>query len=205
MNAENIISLPASVTTLLPHRRVKMTPTGVAYAGVADNDVALGTLQPNDLDRSVAAILRTYTGIHYATLGNTTAVVAGDSLEAASDGRLVKRVSGAVIAVAISGCSTENAYFQAVYVDPGSSGGDFPVVAAGIHTWAGGAATTDSIAVVGLLSTDIVIATIAARASTESLVLVANDGGNDQIDLTLSANGTNGTTKIHYVVLRPAA
>lgn len=77
------------------------------------------------------------------------------------------------------------------------------VVACGIHTWAGGAATTDSISVTGLLATDVVICTLAARASTETLVMAANDAGNDQIDLTLSANGTNGTTKVHYAVLRP--
>jgi hypothetical protein len=182
-----------------------MTPTGVAYAGTADSDKCLGTLQPNDLDKTVAAVLRTYAGIHYATLGDSTAVVAGDDLEAGTNGRVVKRVSGAKIGVAIGGCSTENAYFQVVYTDPDSSGGAYPIVAAGIYTWNGGAATTASISVAGLLVTDVVIATLAARASTETLVLVANDGGNDQIDLTLSANGTNGTTKIHYVVLRPAA
>jgi hypothetical protein len=75
-------------------------------------------------------------------------------------------------------------------------------VAAGIHAWAGGAATTDSIAVAGLLATDIVLCTLVARAATETLVLAVNDAGNDQIDLTLSANGTDGTTKVCYQVLR---
>lgn len=76
------------------------------------------------------------------------------------------------------------------------------VFAAGIHAWAGGAAATDSIAVAGLEPTDIVQATLVARAAAETLVLAANDAGNDQIDLTLSANGTNGTTKVAYSVLR---
>lgn len=76
------------------------------------------------------------------------------------------------------------------------------VIAAGIYTWAGGAATTASIAVTGLEATDIVQATLVARASTETLVLAANDAVNDQIDLTLSANGTDGTTKVAYSVLR---
>jgi len=79
---------------------------------------------------------------------------------------------------------------------------EFEIFAAGIHPWAGGAATTDSIAVVGLLATDIVITTLIARASTETLILSVNDAANDQIDLTLSANGTNTTTKIAYQVLR---
>lgn len=77
------------------------------------------------------------------------------------------------------------------------------VFATGTHSWAGGAATTDSIAVTGLLSTDLVLCTLTARASTETLVLAVNDHANDQIDLTLSANGTNTTTKIAYVVIRP--
>lgn len=75
-------------------------------------------------------------------------------------------------------------------------------VAAGIHDWAGGAATTDSIPVAGLLATDVVVCSLAARASTETLVLAVNDAANDQIDLTLSANGTNTTTKVAYVVMR---
>jgi len=79
------------------------------------------------------------------------------------------------------------------------------VVASGIHDWAGGTAATDSIAVVGLLATDIVVATLVARAATETLVMAANDAGNDQIDLTLSANGTDSTTKVAYTVLRAIA
>jgi hypothetical protein len=79
------------------------------------------------------------------------------------------------------------------------------VIAAGIHEWAGGAAATDSIAVVGLLETDVVQATLVARAGAEVLELAANDAGNDQIDLTLSANGTDGTTKVAWSVLRAIA
>lgn len=76
------------------------------------------------------------------------------------------------------------------------------VIAAGIHPWAGGAAVTDSIAVVGLEATDIVLATLVARAAAETLVMAVNDAANDQIDLTLSANGTDTTTKVSYSVLR---
>lgn len=78
------------------------------------------------------------------------------------------------------------------------------IYAAGIHTWAGGAATTDSIAVTGLLATDIVLATLVLANSTQQLVKAVNDADNDQIDLTLSANGQNDTCKISYLVLRPA-
>lgn len=77
------------------------------------------------------------------------------------------------------------------------------IFAAGIHTWAGGAATTDSISVVGLLATDIVLVTLVLANSTQYLVKAVNDAGNDQIDLTLSANGADGTCKLSYLVLRP--
>lgn len=77
------------------------------------------------------------------------------------------------------------------------------IYAAGIHTWAGGAATTDSISVSGLLATDIVLVTLVLANSTQYLVKAENDAGNDQIDLTLSANGANGTCKLSYLVLRP--
>lgn len=82
---------------------------------------------------------------------------------------------------------------------------DFEIFATGIHTWAGGVATTDSIAVVGLISTDIVLTTLVARNATETLILSVNDHTNDQIDLTLSANGANGVTKVSYIVLRANA
>lgn len=81
---------------------------------------------------------------------------------------------------------------------------DRTVLQAGIHTWAGGAATTDSITVTGILATDVIVATLVARNATETLVLAAHDVANGQIDLTLSANGADGTTLISYVVFRDA-
>jgi len=77
------------------------------------------------------------------------------------------------------------------------------VIAGGTHVWAGGSATADSITVTGLAATDVVQATLVARASTETLVMAAKDVANGQIDLTLSANGTDGETLVDYLVLRP--
>lgn len=74
------------------------------------------------------------------------------------------------------------------------------VYAAGIHTWAGGAATTDSITVASLLVTDVVTVTMHTQGASEVLVKAAAAAG--QINLTLSANGTDGTTKLNYVVHR---
>jgi hypothetical protein len=80
---------------------------------------------------------------------------------------------------------------------------NYTVVQAGVHAWAGGAATTDSISVPGIKAGDIIECTLVDRASTETLVLAKHDVANGQIDLTLSANGTNATTKIAYKVSRP--
>lgn len=81
--------------------------------------------------------------------------------------------------------------------------GNYTVVQAGVHAWAGGTATTDSISVPGIKATDVIKAVLVDRASTETLVLAKHDVANGQIDLTLSANGTNVTTKIAYEVTRP--
>ena len=198
MNQSIIFSLPAAAADITPFARVKMTSTGVALAGAAD--VAIGTFLPADpgMDRE-AAIQPFGIGLHFAIIGNGTDVAVGDELQPAAGGKLVKKTTGPTVAVACEACTDENDVIRVRYVEQTNA---MRVIAAGVHTWAGGAATTDSIAVVGLETTDVVICTLAARASTETLVLVANDGGNDQIDLTLSANGTNGTTKVSYLVLR---
>jgi hypothetical protein len=81
-------------------------------------------------------------------------------------------------------------------------GASHKVVAAGIHDWAGGAAATDTIDVAGILETDIVLCTLAAQSASETLELAAADEADEQIDLTLSANGADGTTKVSYAVLR---
>ncbi len=78
----------------------------------------------------------------------------------------------------------------------------FEVIAAGVHTWATGASVNGSISIPGLLESDIVIASLTQRTSNEQLIVAINDFASDQIDLVLSHNGTNGTTKIAYQVLR---
>lgn len=82
--------------------------------------------------------------------------------------------------------------------------GGATVFASGIHAWAGGAATTDSIAVTGLEATDIVLVSLSAIGGSETSVAGVNDAGNDQVDLTLDANGTDDDTQVSYLVLRPA-
>jgi hypothetical protein len=75
------------------------------------------------------------------------------------------------------------------------------VCAAGIHTWAGGADTTDSIAIEGLLATDVILVT----SGTGPAVVSAVKGSGETIDVTLATAGTDGTTKLNYGVLRANA
>lgn len=81
------------------------------------------------------------------------------------------------------------------------------VVAGGVHDWAGGAATADSIDLsgTGLVAGDVVVASLAAAAGTEQLQTAVVDAGTDQVDLVLTENGTDTTTKVAYAVYRAAA
>lgn len=199
MNVNPVFSVPASATDLKPFRRVKITSSGAAYAGA--DDAAVGTLLPGDPGNADHAAVQDLTlGLHFATIGNGTDVAVGDLLQPAADGKLVKQTTGKAVAVALEACTDADDQIRVKYL--GRENFDGRVFATGIHEWAGGTATTDSIAVTGLLATDIVLCTLTARAATETLVLAVNDAANDQIDLTLSANGTNATTKVNYVVLR---
>lgn len=197
-NTSPVFSVAASATDLVPFRRVKMTSTGAAYAGAAE--VAVGTLLPGDPgDETQSAVQGLEFGVHFATMGDGTNIAIGDEIEASANGKVIKLGSGPAIGVALEAGTDEDDVIRVRYY---SAKGSFKVIAAGIHSWAGGTATTDSIAVTGLLATDIVLCTLIARAATETLALAANDAGNDQIDLTLSANGTDTTTKVAYAVLR---
>lgn len=196
-NTSPVFSAPASATDLAPFRRVKLTALGAAYAGVGET--AVGTLLPGDPGGDLtAAIQGLEFGLHFAVMGNATDIVAGDEIEAFADGKVVKRTTGAAIGVALDGGSDADDVIRVRYYPVNG----FKVVAAGVHTWAGGATTNDSIAVPGLLVTDIVIGTLVLRSGAQQLSLAANDAGNDQIDLTLSAAGVNGGEKIAWAVLR---
>lgn len=74
------------------------------------------------------------------------------------------------------------------------------IVGAGIHTWNDGAATAGDIPITGLLSTDIVHVTLHSQAAAELVTKAVAAAG--QINVTLSANGTDTTTKLNYSALR---
>lgn len=74
---------------------------------------------------------------------------------------------------------------------------------AGVYSWPD-TATSNSISIVGLLSTDVVFAQVSVNDTTQYVVKAFNDHANDQIDVTLSDAGTTNV-KISYQVLRPIA
>ena len=199
-NTSPISSYPAAAVDTPTFIRVKLGSTGGAAAGIRDQAVGTTVSGYNDPggDTSLAVQDLNY-GLHFATIGNGTDVAIGDELEALADGKLGKRVAAPAVAIALEACTESGDQIRVKYLPNGNS---FRIIAAGIHTWAGGVATTDSITVVGLEATDIVIASLVLRSATQTLVTSVNDAGNDQIDLTLSANGANGGEKIAYAVLR---
>lgn len=190
---------------LTEHKLVKKTSTGVAMADTGENFIGtvLRPCDASEVGERIASVHLKGMGSHYVQLGDGTDVAVGDELEVYTDGTVIKQASGVPVGIALEAATLVGQQFRAYLYPAPQLQNTATVVAAGIHSWAGGAATTDSISVVGLAATDVVIATLTARASTETLVLVANDHANDQIDLTLSANGTDTTTKVNYLVLRP--
>ena len=199
MNISNVISLPADHTDLKPYRRMKATATGADYAEAGE--AAIGTLLPGDPGCDTqCAIQDLYCGTHFATIGNGTDIAVGDELESAAAGKLVKRTSGAAEAIALEACTDADDQIRVKYL---AGTRNITVVATGVHVWAGGSDATDSISVVGLLATDVVLVTLTKKSGTQYLLSAVNNAAADTIDVVLSAAGANGTEELSYAVLRP--
>jgi hypothetical protein len=187
---------------ILAYRRVKINSSGQAV--YADAEAGIGIAQGNYVTGELVAVkLNNAEGTQVAVLVDASAST-GDTVYAAADGKVSTTANAYPVGTLCEAATVANSELEISLLNGSQvrNSETHKVVAAGIHDWAGGAATTDSISVVGLLATDIVSVTLVARAATETLVLAANDAANDQIDLTLSANGTNTTTKLAYSVMR---
>lgn len=100
MNQHSIFSLPwADPATAVEFRRVKAVAGGVALAGAADKSI--GTSLDGDLNVEQANIQGKAIGIHYATVGNDTALATGNEIEGAADGKVVKKTTGTAIGVVV--------------------------------------------------------------------------------------------------------
>lgn len=112
MNTENVISLEAAIDEVLPFKNLTMTSDGVNYAGAGDR--IIGTSLPNDLNRNQASV-QVFGHYADAELGNDTAVVRGDELEQAADGRLVKKTTGNACAVACEPATATGDGFHVIF------------------------------------------------------------------------------------------
>lgn len=110
MNTNTVLSFPVSADLSgKEHELVKLTSTGLAIASDLDDRV-IGTLLRGNNSRqdggsavgmAADVFLSTGNGEHFVKIGNATAIALGDELEQdATDGRVVKRVSGECIGVA---------------------------------------------------------------------------------------------------------
>jgi hypothetical protein len=117
MNVENVISLEA-VAELLPFRAVKVTSTGIDYAGASD--ICIGLTLPGDLNRGYPSV-QLFGKFVEAVLGNGTDVVRGDALEQAADGKLVKHSTGKIVGVAWTGATESGDRFEAIVLPTSSA------------------------------------------------------------------------------------
>jgi hypothetical protein len=101
MNANNVIS-ENSDTDLIAHRLVKFSPTGVGYSVAADAaKTCAGSVLNDTLSGTPAAVaLKKSFGLHFVTVIDATAIVAGDELDLAAAGQVVKHAAGTIIGVA---------------------------------------------------------------------------------------------------------
>lgn len=193
----------ATAVALTAFARVKIDSNGLMSASGADSD-GIGIVQ-EDVAASGYGTVKLFNAPGTFFVRASAAITRGAKLFPAASGKFddaAAATGSRSRLVALEAATADNDVIEAAPLL--GSFGAYQIVAAGIHEWAGGAATTDSISVSGLEATDIVLATLTARGAAETLEMAANDAANDQIDLTLSANGTNTTTKINYVVLRAA-
>src|SRR4051812_31021562 len=98
MNSQNVISENADAD-ISAHILVKFSATGVAIAGTTD--AVCGTNLNDVLSGKAASVaLRKAFGLHYVTVGSNTAIAAGDELDQAANGKVVKAAGGTKIGIA---------------------------------------------------------------------------------------------------------
>ena len=117
MNVENVISMFADAE-LLPFRAVKVTSTGIDYAGASD--ICIGVTLPGDLNRDYPSV-QLFGKYVEAVLGNGTDIVRGDALQQAADGKLVKHTSGKIVGVAWTGATESGDRFEAILLPTSSA------------------------------------------------------------------------------------
>jgi len=200
MNTSNVISLPvAADLSAYEHELVKLTSTGVDLcASITDRPI--GTLlRGNAKKESGSAVgmacdvfLSAGNGLHFVKCGNATAITMGDELEQdATDGRVVKRVAGTVIGVAVDSvpASSDGGVFRAILF----AGANNASLGTGVDVTQITSATTGVTAsgLSGVITT--VTQNIAAAGEVSFTVTNTRVGARDVPVVAIASGGTGGT------------
>ncbi|MBR4598103.1 MAG: hypothetical protein IKO42_06895 [Opitutales bacterium] len=125
----------------------------------------------------------------------------GDILYTANGGKVSASIAPGChkVGVALSSASGGGV----VEVDPQGFGMKaYEILACGLHTWAGGAATSDSLTISGIKQGDCAFAVLAQAGANETSVKAAIDAENSRIAFTLDSNGADNSTLINWMVVR---
>lgn len=200
MNHSNVISLPvAADLSAYEHVCVKLTSTGIDLCA-SITDRIIGTLiRGNAKKESGSAVgmacdvqLSAGFGLHFVKCGNATAIAMGDELEQdATDGRLVKRVAGEVVGIAVDSvpASSDGGVFRAILFG-GASGAS---LGTGVDVTQITSATTGVTAsgLSGVITT--VTQNIAAAGEVTFTVTNTRVGARDVPVVAIASGGSGGT------------
>lgn len=133
-----------------------------------------------------------------------SAIAQGDVLYTSANGKVgTSAVAGAhKVGLALNAASAGGA----VEVDPQNFGAKaFQIFAAGVHTWAGGAALTDEISISSIKSGDIAFAMISTAGTGSATAVKASiDSENSKIKFTIDQNGVDASTILNWMIVRNA-
>ena len=128
----------------------------------------------------------------------------GDCVYTAASGKVsaLPSSNSHKVGIALNSTSSEGI----VEIDPQNFGAKaFQIFAGGTHTWAGGSALTDEIAISSLKAGDAAFAVIAdAGTSSATSVTAGIDAESSKIKFTLNQNGVNDSTIINWMIVRNA-
>lgn len=82
----------------------------------------------------------------------------------------------------------------------GFGGRAYQIIACGEYTWNAGTAKTGTVAVSGMKDGDMIFANLVDINSAETLSMVSRD--EETLKFTLDTNGTDGKTKINWMIVR---
>jgi hypothetical protein len=101
VNSYNVISENADVD-MAEHVGVVFTATGVTpwAANSVLNKVAGTNIHPAKAGKAAGVALRHAFGLHYVTVADATAIAAGDELDLAANGQVVKAAGGTKVGIA---------------------------------------------------------------------------------------------------------